>query len=382
MAVIRISWILLTAAVLAIGAVYGNAAYPALLAALVIAPAVMTVGNLAVRNKIDVNVQCPVNAAKGKTARVSIRIDNKSRFPVFIVGFNVVVSNRLTGQTVKVRRVTSAMAKKSGAAYVDITGRFCGKLDITVSKVRLYDCFWLIPVRCALSAYGAVTVQPQTFPMSVLLRANISCPDESETYSQEKAGYDVTEVFQLRDYREGDSIRQIHWKLSTKYDRLISRDPSLPITRSVLLFWERRVPNISRVRQDAQAEALISLCRALLAMDVQFTIAWNERAGRCVMQPVRELDDLVALLPRLFSAAAFTDGPGGAELYCGTECAHAFAHVVYLGETVSPALDRVSPYGLTTALVCGGTAEGAPEGIAVHSFAPDACAQALTELEL
>ena len=342
---------------------------------------VMLAVNLYCRRHLHLRVTAPVNAEKNQRFSVCVCLENDSRLPILAASCRVRLTNQLTGAQELVTRRASAAPRGRSEMELLLTSDCCGRIRAEVVSVRLYDCFWLIPVRCALSAYGAVTVQ-LTFPMSVLLRANISCPDESETYSQEKAGYDVTEVFQLRDYREGDSIRQIHWKLSTKYDRLISRDPSLPITRSVLLFWERRVPNISRVRQDAQAEALISLCRALLAMDVQFTIAWNERAGRCVMQPVRELDDLVALLPRLFSAAAFTDGPDGAELYCGTERAHAFAHVVYLGETVSPVLDRVSPYGLTTALVCGGTAEGAPEGIAVHSFAPNACAQALTELEL
>ncbi|MFR7744089.1 MAG: DUF58 domain-containing protein [Acutalibacteraceae bacterium] len=46
-------------------------------------------------------------------------------------------------------------------------------------------------------------------------------------------------MFQIRDYVPGDSQRQIHWKLSHKYDKLIVKDPSLPITRSAAVFWER-----------------------------------------------------------------------------------------------------------------------------------------------
>ncbi|MFR6376131.1 MAG: DUF58 domain-containing protein [Oscillospiraceae bacterium] len=46
-------------------------------------------------------------------------------------------------------------------------------------------------------------------------------------------------MFQIRDYVPGDSQRQIHWKLSHKYGKLIVKDPSLPITRSAAVFWER-----------------------------------------------------------------------------------------------------------------------------------------------
>ena len=72
----------------------------------------------------------------------------------------------------------------------------------------MVDCFRLICVRCDAQSHGAVTVQPDTFPMLVSVRTEISCPDESEVYSQEKPGYDLAEPFQLRDYRDGDSLRE------------------------------------------------------------------------------------------------------------------------------------------------------------------------------
>lgn len=41
-----------------------------------------------------------------------------------------------------------------------------------------------------------------------------------------KKGYDATEVFELREYQPGDSIRTIHWKLSEKFDTVLVREPS------------------------------------------------------------------------------------------------------------------------------------------------------------
>lgn len=378
----RICYIALCAALVGVLIFSGSALSLALLiACLAVLPALLAV-NLHCRGCLRLSVLAPVNAEKGQTVSVRICLENSSRLPILAAACRIQLTNELTGASETLTRRAAVPPRGQSEIEVQLSSDCCGRICAEITGVRLYDCFWMIPVRCAASARGAVTVQPQTFPMSVLVRANINCPDESETYSQEKPGHDLTEVFQLRDYREGDSIRQIHWKLSAKYDRLILRDPSLPITRSLLIFWERRVQSVSRVRQDAQAEVLISLCRALLAMDVQFTIAWNEGTGRCILHPVRELDDLVALMPRLFSAAAFTGGPDGAELYCGTERTRAFAHVVYLGESVSPMLCQISPYGFSTALVCGEAPETAPEDAAICAFAPDSYAQALMELEI
>ena len=37
---------------------------------------------------------------------------------------------------------------------------------------------------------------------------------ESDSYSTIKGGDDPSEVFAIREYREGDRLQRIHWKLS------------------------------------------------------------------------------------------------------------------------------------------------------------------------
>lgn len=351
----------------------------ALLCALAVLPLAQLAVNLHCRKSVHAVMQAPANAGKNETFRVVLRLENASRLPLAAAGCRLEVRNLLTGACERTVRHTAVLPRGSSEITLELSSDCCGRIRTELTGLCLYDCFGLIPVRCRAEAHASVTVQPNTFPMEVRVLANVNSPDESEVYSQERPGSDLTETFQIRDYREGDSIRQIHWKLSTKYDRMISRDPSLPVTRSVMVFWDRRVEQVSRARQDAQAEVLVSLCRALLSADVQFTLAWNE-GGRCVLQRAAELDDLIALLPRLLSAAAQTDGPDGAELYCRTEAGSAFAHVVYVTETASAALEGLTD-GAVTALICGGD-DAAPEGAVCRCFTPENYAETLTELEI
>ena len=44
-----------------------------------------------------------------------------------------------------------------------------------------------------------------------------------------KSGGGFSDFYELREYRQGDSLKNIHWKLSSKYDDLIVKEPSLPI---------------------------------------------------------------------------------------------------------------------------------------------------------
>ena len=86
---------------------------------------------------------------------------------------------------------------------------------------------------------AAMTVQPKGFVQSVYVSPDANCPDDSENYAPDRTGYDLAEVYALREYAPGDSLRQMHWKLSSKLDKLVVREPSLPVRRSVLVFWER-----------------------------------------------------------------------------------------------------------------------------------------------
>ena len=55
-----------------------------------------------------------------------------------------------------------------------------------------------------------------------------------------KAGGGYAEVHELRDYRPGDPMRDVHWKLSAKTDKLIVREAQEEIRRDVILFLTLR----------------------------------------------------------------------------------------------------------------------------------------------
>lgn len=376
---VRILYAALCAVLLALLLCGGSSGCLALLCTLVMLPFLQLAVNLHCRKTVRAVLRAPANAGKNEPFCVVLQIENPSRLPILAAGCGLEVKNLLTGASERVVRRTAILPRGRSEVALELSSDCCGRIRTELKSLRLYDCFWLIPVRCGAGAHASVTVQPDTFPMEVRVLANVNSPEESEVYSQEKPGNDLTETFQIRDYREGDSIRQIHWKLSTKYDRLISRDPSLPVTRSVMVFWDRHAAQVSRTRQDAQAEVLVSLCRALLAAGVQFTLAWNE-GGRCILQRAAELDDLIALLPRLLSSTARTDGPDGAELYCRTETGSAFAHVVYIAEAAPAALGQMTD-GAVTALICG-DGGAAAEYAACRRFLPENCAETLAELEI
>ena len=128
--------------------------------------------------------------------------------------------------------------------------------------------------------------------------------------------------------------------------------------RSVLVFWER-TQTAAPEQSDAQADVVITACRSLLESGVQFTVCWNDaQEQQCVSQPVRSVDELTGLLPRLLSAGT-AQGESGAALFSRSSDAA-----------------ELGRFGRLTILSCGADA---PEAI---TFDAEHYAEQLSELEI
>lgn len=220
-----------------------------------------------------------------------------------------------------------------------------------------------------------MTVQPKGFVQSVYVSPDANCPDDSENYSPDRTGYDLAEVYALREYAPGDSLRQMHWKLSSKLDKLVVREPSLPVRRSVLVFWER-TQTAAPEQSDAQADVVVTACRSLLESGVQFTVCWNDaQEQQCVSQPVRSVDELTGLLPRLLSAGT-AQGESGAALFSRSSGEAVLSHILYITGRVPEDAAELGRFGRLTILSCGADA---PEAI---TFDAEHYAEQLSELEI
>ena len=323
-------WLLLTLGLLVLAVQTARPIALGLAACMVLLPLLCLPVNLYAAKKLKLAVGLPVNLRKGESGTAELTVQNSTVFPICQISCRVCLENQLNGETQIVHVSGGIWPKSKRSMKISLQSPWCGRVRLNVESARLYDCFGLIGVKTQLDAHGACVVQPDTFLQTLVLSPAAAHIDDTEDYSNECPGYDLSEMFQIRDYVPGDSQRQVHWKLSHKYGKLIVKDPSLPITRSAAVFWERTEENPTVDRTDAEAEIVVSVCRNLLSQSVQFTVGWNEGdTGRCVFQQIRDMDDLIGLLPRLFTAKAAT-GVSGASLLLQEVPAGSWSHLIYV----------------------------------------------------
>lgn len=354
----KLGWLSLTLTSVLCFGYFGSIGALAVGIALVLVPLGSLAGNLAIRKKLVLHVDAPASARKGDEAFVTVTLQNPTLLPAICLRAEILAENQLNRQKTQWKQNFWALPGQTRTYRLKLASPYCGRLRLSVTKAKLYDCFGLMGLPCSRGNVAHMVVQPDTFAMEVTMLPVADRTPDSEDYSQQRPGQDLTETYQLREYVPGDSPRQIHWKLTGKFDRLIVRDPALPIARNVLIFWERTGQSESPERVDAQAEAVVSLCRGLLDGGFFFTVGWNDTdRNLCILHEIRSMDALVGVIPRLLRATGGRGGISGTQLLLQTRPDALCSHMVYIGENPPEGLDRLQSFGHVTMLLCGG-AEG------------------------
>ena len=356
MIAIKIGWLISEALLVWCFAYLGSSAALALGLLLILVPVCTIPFSFFLKGRISVSVEAAVSQRKGDEGTITVKIENSTIFPVLRVRCDVMVQNQLNRDVMKQRVMAWLPPKKTRHITLRVASEYCGRLRVWVPQMVLYDCFGIFGIRCQSDAVTHMTVQPDTFEPVVVLVPNPSSTDDSDSYSQERPGADMTETFQIREYVPGDSMRQIHWKLTSKFDKLIVRDPGLPISKNVLVFWERTGETDDPSLIDAQAEVVVSLCRSLVDSGIQFTVGWNDTdRNLCILHRIREMDEFVGIVPRLLRATGAKDGVSGAGLLMQTRSDALCAHMVYIAQEPQSEVVDMQNYGHVTMLLCGGT---------------------------
>lgn len=300
----------------------------------------------------DLNFKADASAKNEKIPFV-LTIHNSSYFPCSQIHLTLDYKNVLDNAS-----ENKTFAFKKGIGPLETTvinsnlySQYCGKIKLSLKKAKVCDPLRLfaLPVRDkALSEVKAdVWVMPyirefncEVFPGSYL---NV----DHNTYALWKAGHDPSEIFQLRDYRAGDRLQKVHWKLSQRFDTLTVKDFSLPEDYFVnfLISFEKH-SSIEAI--DSMLEAFASIAADFLEQPVPFTVTWLEEPF-LKTETVTEPEIFVSVLYHLLEMKPSKNSET-LKLFIGNEQRHIGGHLIYIMDGIGDASARDTE---TAALLLG-----------------------------
>ena len=163
----------------------------------------------------------------------------------------------------------------SGAMSLAVSGRY----EIAAADVRVYDAFHMFYIKKEDKELGkcicVAAVLPYAYKYHEKTRDFVT---DSDVYHADIRGDDSSEVYQVREYRPGDSVRNIHWKLTARQDEIMVRDMNKTLSCPVIICVNLNGKDCKNYghAMSAALESMVSLSFSLIDIRVPHFIAWYD----------------------------------------------------------------------------------------------------------
>ena len=181
---------------------------------------------------------------------VRIRVKNRSIFPVIRCTLYLEIGNGFFEQKTD-KTVTISLPAKGEEVYeMPLSSGLCGDIEITLKQFGIEDLL-SIPSNRPQNDYAAGL---------------------TESTESSAKGSDFSEIGQVREYIPGDSLKDIHWKLSAKKEALMVKERLQMSSQKLQIVFcvDRRNPQ----RADEVICFLYELGNSVIKSRIPVTVYW------------------------------------------------------------------------------------------------------------
>lgn len=214
----------------------------------------------------------------GDDVVINLAANNRNGLFCPLIKVLVYSKNSFCGKSKKTAFKYSGMINKPVNIPLSKIGKDCGLVETQTRWLKIYDMLgiFFIPVRFNTAA--EILVIPKT----------ANCSEEVLTGKQaiigykKKAGGGFSDDYEIREYRDGDNLRNVHWKLSAKNDDLMVREPSLPIYKNfkIMLMLGDNTENNNKV-----LAKFAGVCKNAIKNEIPCTVCTTKNAGAYPLTP-------------------------------------------------------------------------------------------------
>ena len=308
---------------------------------------------------LSIELKLPKAAEQNGIWKGRLTLTNHSVLPVFLGKGTLLWENEFTGEKGEMPIAFSLGGK--GKQVIEIQGRsqWCGCIRFALNSWKSFDFFGICSRKRKTELCSCTVVMPEKQKQDFSFLTKEGFDMESFRYSGSRPGDDPGETFDIREYREGDSIRQIHWKLTGKMDRLIIREKSFPVDDTVLILAEAFLPE----KDPGTAQTLAEVFAAVLSSFMEQGIScqagvYDGSTGRFYIEKLRSQEDYENILYLFLRHGGEGDGPRMISEYLHTPGQQRFANYIYItGAPEEEDLRGLRTRGEVTVVGCGITAD-------------------------
>jgi len=203
---------------------------------------------------------------------ISYTVRNLSKFTIPYIEIENNISKELTGEAIP-KIVTTLNSRDYFTYNEELILKRRGYYPLGEIHVIIKDIFGFFTIKKKVTSKTSLLVYP--IPTELNSFKITSIEQIGDMIIDNKAFEDKSRISSLREFREGDSVKAIHWKLSAKLDELIIKEFDNSADTNVIVFvdnyYELYKKDLNRRLEDKIVDISISVINYYLEHNIPVT---------------------------------------------------------------------------------------------------------------
>ena len=243
---------------------------------------------------------------KGNNIKGKILVINNSYLPITRFCIRIEYFNNKLSE-IEVKEIKGYVAGRSSAQMTfQMKSKYCGILNLRVKEIRVYDYLLLFNKKKKCESNKEILVLPSGYELKNEIESKnyVYFPLEEGKYSEILLNQ-PPEILWIDKYKYGDSIRDIHWKLSARNDEVLSKKYSSDIENRIIFFIDlSKEKDIGIGRNDVFYELCSAISLGLIGNKVSHLVRWYDiEKANIVEKLVRTEEDYIKMIEELMLKA-------------------------------------------------------------------------------
>ncbi|MDD6489931.1 MAG: DUF58 domain-containing protein [Clostridia bacterium] len=272
----------------------------------IILVAVMMILPHILKKKVSVAFSKKNRSAKKDTELIcQIDVSNNNKIPVN--KFETQISFQYDDKKSKIKKTLYGCADTGNNNVIEFgfVASYCGNVSVNIKKIKIYDCLSIFSCGKKINSEMNIIVFPKEKPLNIEISTQGQYEGENSVSTILKPSEDAyTDIKQLREYRDGDSNRFIHWNYSARTESLWVKEYEQETGSEFSIFLDTsytKKPDC--VQYDAFYEIISAIILGLVKDNVVVNAYWfDKKIHKIRSKEIKESKHLTELLSELYKS--------------------------------------------------------------------------------
>lgn len=244
---------------------------------------------LRTKGQLKLSIEAPAIVEKNAPVHIKINIDNPSYIPVIQSQLTLSVTNAFYPGSPEYKLFCGISARKGASVDFTITPSYSGNIRFNIQELKCWDFTGMANITLKDILIKEISVMPISDGSDMEL-SMVGGAGLVELSEQEIKGNDSSTIIDTRDYQPGDKLQRIHWKLSTKLDKLLVKEYGSMSSQDVLVILDMTHGSFDEIKKsdnhiknrlsfDSIFDTYATLADCLIKQKRPFMVGWYSSAA-------------------------------------------------------------------------------------------------------